>query len=224
MSIKKTLPKEERPRERLMKNGPSSLSNSELLAIILRTGNKKEDVITLSNKLFNKYNIKKLSRTSPTKLKKSLGIGDAKACQVSACFELGRRLAQFKEPRKIQIKNAKDLAKILIPEMSSLKKEHLIGIYLNTKKEIIKTETIFIGSLNESVVHPREIFQIALEESAAAIIIAHNHPSGNPSPSGMDVQITKELAKSGEILGIPLLDHIVIGDKKYTSLREKRLF
>ncbi len=219
----KTLPSDERPRERLIKYGVKILTNSELLAIILRTGNKKENVIELSNKFFKKYNLKSLSRLKVSNLKKQLGIGDAKACQIIACFELGRRLSSFKEDKKLKIKSAKDIAKLFIPEMSGLEKENFIGIYLDSRKRIIKQETIFIGSLNESVVHPREIFKIALDENAAAIILLHNHPSGDPSPSSFDIEITKELIKAGDLLGIQVLDHIIVGGKKYVSLKEKKM-
>ena len=219
----KSLPSDERPREKLIKHGPKSLTDSELLAIILRTGSKKESVLGLSNKLFNKYNLKSLSRVKVGNLKKQLGIGDAKACQIIACFELGKRLAAFKEDKRPIIKNSKDIAKLFIPEMGSLEKEHFKGIYLDTRKRIIKQENIFIGSLNESVVHPREIFKIAIDENAAAIILLHNHPSGDPNPSSFDIQMTKELVKAGDLLGIQVLDHVIIGGKKYVSLREKGL-
>ncbi len=219
----KALPPDDRPREKLMKNKPEALSDSELLAIILGTGNKNENVINVASKLFSKYNVKFLSRLSTGTLKNEFGIGNAKACQIVACFELGRRLAKFKEDKKRPIKNARDIAKIFIPEMGSLKKEHFKGIYLNSRKKVIKEETIFIGSLNESVIHPREIFKIALNENAAALILIHNHPSGDPEPSIQDIEITKELVKSGDILGIPVLDHIIIGNNKYVSLREKGL-
>jgi len=219
----KSLPFDERPREKLIKYGPRTLTDSELLAIILRTGNKKENVLKLSNKLFTKYNLKSLSKIKITNLKKQLGIGDAKACQIIACFELGKRLAAFKEDKKPIIKNAKDVAKLFLPEMSSLEKEHFKGVYLDSRKKIIKQENIFIGSLNESIVHPREIFKIALDENAAAIIILHNHPSGDPSPSNFDIEMTKELVKAGELLGIPILDHVIIAGKKYVSLKEKGL-
>ncbi len=219
----KTLPSDERPREKLIKYGPKTLTNSELLAIIISTGSKKENVLTLSTKLFRKYSLKSLSRLKIGSLKKQLGIGDVKACQITACFELGRRLASFKDMKKPQIANAKDVAKLFIPEMGTLEKEHFKGIYLDSKKRIIKQETIFIGSLNESVVHPREIFKIAIEESSAAIILLHNHPSGDPNPSNFDIEMTKELIQAGELLGIEILDHIIIGGEKYVSLREKGL-
>lgn len=219
----KSLPSEDRPREKLIKKGASILTNSELLAILLRTGNKKENVVNLSNRIFNKYNLKSLSKIELSELKKIEGIGEVKASQIIACFEFSRRLNSFKKDKNPKIQNAKDIVKIFEPEFSTLKKEHFKGIYLNSRKKIIKEETIFIGSLNESVVHPREIFKIALSENAAAIILLHNHPSGDPTPSKFDIEITKELIKSGEILGIEILDHIIIGDNKYTSFREKEL-
>ena len=219
----KTLPLDERPREKLIKHGPRTLTNSELLAIIISKGSKKESVLTLVNRLFKKYNLKSLSRLKIANLKKQFGIGDAKACQIMACFELGRRLSSFKQDKKPVIKQAKDVAKLFIPKMNGLEKEYFKGIYLDSRKRIIKQETIFIGSLNESVVHPREIFKIALDENAAAIILLHNHPSGDPKPSNFDIEITKELVKAGNLLGIPVLDHIIIGEKKYVSLKERGL-
>lgn len=220
----KDLPLEERPRERLIKYGPKALSNSELLAIILRNGSKKENVLELSKRLLKADNIKSLSRKRINSLKNNLGIGTAKACQIIACFELGRRLAAFKETSNPMINNVQDIAKIFMVEMSSLRKEHFKGIFLDSRKRIVKDETIFIGSLNASIIHPREIFQVALEEGSAAVILLHNHPSGNPEPSDDDISITKQLVKAGEILGIEVLDHIIIGNKKYFSFREKGYF
>lgn len=220
----KDLPLEERPRERLIKHGPKTLSNTELLAIILRSGSKKENVIELSNRLLKENNIKSLSRKRINYLKNNLGIGEVKACQIIACFELGRRLAAFKDKSKPMIHNAKDVVKIFMPDVSSLKKEHFKGIFLDSRKRLIKDETIFIGSLNASIIHPREIFQIALEEGAAAVILLHNHPSGDPKPSDDDIEITKQLVKAGDILGIEVLDHIIIGNKRYFSFKEKGYF
>lgn len=220
----KDLPLEERPRERLMKYGHKTLSNTELLAIILRNGSKKEGVLELSRKLLKENNIKSLSRKRINYLKNNLGIGEAKACQIIACFELGRRLAAFSDQQNPTINNAQDIVKLFMPEMSSLKKEHFKGIFLDSRKRITKDETIFIGSLNASIIHPREIFQVALEEGAAAIILLHNHPSGNPKPSDDDIEMTKQLVKAGDILGIEVLDHIIIGSKRYFSFREKGYF
>ena len=220
----KDLPLEERPRERLIKQGSKALSNAELLAIILRNGSIMENVLDLSKKLLNIYNLKSLSRKRVNKLKTVFGIGEVKACQIIAAFELGRRLASFTDNKKQKIESAKDIARIFIPEMSSLKKEHFKGIYLDSRKRIIEEETIFIGNLNSSVVHPREVFQVALAEGAAALILLHNHPSGDPTPSEEDIKVTEELVECGKILGIEVLDHIIIGNRSYVSLKEKGYF
>lgn len=216
----KSLPEKDKPREKLIVKGAESLTDSELLAIILGTGNKKEDVLTLSNNILQKSDLKKLSRTSISALEKNLGIGKAKSTQIAACFELGRRLNQSKKDIT-QIKKAKDVADLLIPEMQALDKEHLKVIFLNTRHSIIKVETVFIGTLNESTIHPREIFQRALEERAAAIILVHNHPSGDPTPSESDIETTHAIIKAGNTLDIQVLDHIILADTKYLSLREK---
>jgi DNA repair protein RadC len=217
----KDFPIDERPRERLIKAGPKPLSDAELLAVILRTGNKKENVLELAKRLINEYNLKTLSRIRVNSLKKIFGIGEAKACQIIACFEIGRRTACLKNGRCKKINSAKDIANRLMAELSNLKKEYFIGIFLDSRKKIIKKETIFIGSLDSSIIHPREIFKIALAESAAAVILIHNHPSGDPIPSQEDIEITKQIIKAGEIIGIQVLDHIIIGDRKYISLKEK---
>ena len=216
----KDFPLEERPRERLMEHGPKALSNAELLAIILRNGSKKDNVLELSKKLLKENNIKSLSRKRINSLKNNLGIGEAKACQIIACFELGRRLASFKEKRNPRINTITDIVKLVMPEMSCLKKEYFKGIFLDARKRIIKKETIFIGSLNTSIIHPRDVFQIALEEGAAGIILVHNHPSGDPKPSEDDITITKQIVKAGAMMWIDVLDHIIIGNKNYFSFRE----
>lgn len=217
----KDFPLEERPRERLIKEGPKSLSNAELLAIILRTGNKKENVLELSKRIIKKYDFKTLSRIRTNSLKKTFGIGETKACQVIACFEIGRRRACLKNGKSKTINSAKDIAKLLMPELSNLKKEHFIGLFLDSRKRVIKQETLFIGSLDSSIIHPREIFKTALAESAAAVILAHNHPSGDPRPSEEDIEVSKQIIKAGDILGIQVLDHVIIADSRYISLNEK---
>ncbi len=216
----KEFPKEERPRERLMLHGPKALSNAELLAVILRNGSKKENVLELSRRLLQENNLKSLSRKRINTLRNTLGIGEAKACQICACFELSRRLAAFSEQKGSSITQAKDIARRMIPSMSSLKKEHFKALFLNTRQAIIKEETIFIGTLNSSLIHPREIFSAAIEEGAAAIILLHNHPSGDPLPSEEDEEVTAQLVQAGKIIGIEVLDHIIIGHKKYFSFKE----
>ncbi|MFQ5800798.1 MAG: DNA repair protein RadC [Candidatus Hydrothermarchaeales archaeon] len=217
------LPKEERPRERMKQHGAESLSNAELLAIILRIGTKEDNVINLSNRILKDFNINQLSRATVAELSKIHGIKDAKACQIVACFELARRLESYSDKPKPKIKSPEDANKAISPKLRNLKKETFKALYLDTKNQLIREETISIGSLDASVVHPREVFKTAIAESAAAVILAHNHPSGDPSPSRHDIELTKRLIESGNIMGIEVLDHIIVGDGSFVSLKERGL-
>jgi len=215
-----SLPENERPIERLLNQGVQSLSNAELLAIILRTGSKNVNVIDLARNLLNEFNLKKISNLSYSRLIKQKGIGKVKASHLIACFELAERLSTFSENKLIKVTCANDLIQRYFSKMNNLDREHFFAVYLDSRQKIIKEELLFIGSLNESVVHPREIFKPAIAESAAAIILLHNHPSGNPEPSEEDLRVTKELTEVGKLLGIELLDHIIIGNKSYYSFNE----
>lgn len=219
----KELPDEEKPRERLIGFGPSALSNAELLAIILRIGNPGENVLDLAKRLLKEYDIKCLSQISVGELKKTLGVGDAKACQIVACFELGRRAAKHTNGVKPLIKTPRDVADLLMPEMQYLKKEYFKCLYLDSKNRIIKNDTISVGSLNANIVHPREVFKVAISESAASVILVHNHPSGDPKPSKDDIEMTKRLIETGEVIGIKVLDHMIIGDGKWISLKDEKI-
>lgn len=212
--------KEERPRERLIKNGPSGLSDSELLAIILRTGTMQENVINLSQRILSQYNLKQLSQTNLRQLMEINGIKESKAAQIAACFEIARRLESFNELPKSKISSPEDVYRQLYPRMREKKKEMFIELCLDTKNQIIKEDTISMGSLNANIVHPREVFKTALSESAAHIIVAHNHPSGDPTPSREDIEITRKLVETGKIIGIDLLDHVIIGDGRHFSMKE----
>jgi DNA repair protein RadC len=212
--------KEDRPRERLVKKGPASLSDSELLAIILRTGSRKENVLNLSQRILNQYNFKQLSRINLTQLMKVHGIKESKAAQISACFEIARRLESRTDETKPKINSPEDVYRLIYPRLREEKKEMFIEICLDTKNQVIKEETISIGSLNANVVHPREVFRTALAESAAHIIVAHNHPSGDPAPSREDIEITRKLVETGSIMGITVLDHVIIGDGSHFSMKE----
>jgi DNA repair protein RadC len=214
------LPKDERPRERLIKNGASTLSDSELLAIILRTGSRQENVINLSQRILKEYNIKQLSQINLTQLMKVHGIKESKAAQIAACFEIARRLESFNDEDKQKINSPEDVYRRIYPKMREQKKELFIELCLDTKNRVIKEETISVGSLNANIVHPREVFKLALAESAAHIIVAHNHPSGDPTPSREDIEITKKLVDTGTIMGITLLDHVIIGDGRHFSMKE----
>ncbi|GFR34896.1 RadC family protein [Thermobrachium celere] len=220
----KDIPIEERPRERLIKYGESALSNAELLAIILRTGTKSESALDLAKKILSKYGgITFLANSSVFELSKIRGIGFAKACQIKACIELGKRLNSFKGQEKVKITCPEDVALLVMDEMRFLTKEHFRVIFLNTKNYVIQVKDISIGSLNSSIVHPREVFLEAIKQSSASIILCHNHPSGDPNPSSEDINITKRLIDAGKILGIEVLDHLIIGDGKYISLKEKNI-
>lgn len=218
----KDVPKEDRPRERLLKFGSSHLSNQELLAILLGSGTKRESVMDLSNRVLMHFEgIKLLSDASIEEFTAIKGIGPAKGISMLAAIELGKRMSRYKSDERYIIRSPEDGADYIMEEMRSLMQEHFVVIFLNTKNQIIHSQTIFIGSLNASIVHPREVFREAVRRSAASIICAHNHPSGDPTPSQEDIHVTRRLVESGKMIGIELLDHLIIGDRKFVSLKEK---
>ncbi|GKU81437.1 DNA repair protein RadC [Niallia sp. NCCP-28] len=215
-------PNDERPRERFIKHGPESLSNHELIAIIIQTGSKNESVLSLANKLLVHFDgLRLLKDASLDELKTIKGIGTVKAIQLLASIELGRRVSNLVYSDRYSIRSPEDAAKYMMNDMRFLTQEHFVCLYLNTKNQVMHKQTVFIGSLNASIVHPREVYKEAFRRSAASIICLHNHPSGDPSPSREDIEVTKRLVESGKIIGIDLLDHIIIGENKFVSLKEK---
>lgn len=215
-------PQNERPRERFVQNGPQSLSNHELLALLLGTGSREESVLQLANRMLAQFEgLRLLKDATLEELTQIKGIGMAKAIHVLAAVEVGRRIASHTLDERYVIRSPEDGAKYLMNEMRFLTQEHFVCLYLNTKNQVIHKQTIFIGSLNASIVHPREVFKEAVRRSAASVICLHNHPSGDPTPSREDIEVTKRLAESGKIVGIELLDHLIIGENKYVSLKEK---
>ncbi|SHF02275.1 DNA replication and repair protein RadC [Caldanaerobius fijiensis DSM 17918] len=221
----KDMPSDERPRERMLKYGPEVLSNVELLAIIIRTGTKNESAIKLAERLLNRAGedgLKFLLDSSLEELSKIKGVGLAKAAELKAAIELGIRVQ--KAARKIHtITKPQDIADLLMVEMRYLKKEVFKIVLLNVKNQVISIENISIGNLNSSIVHPREIFNAAIRKYSASIILVHNHPSGDPTPSMEDINVTKRIIEGGKILGIDVLDHIVIGDGTYVSMKQKNI-
>lgn len=219
----KDLPEDERPREKLYKYGSKALSNTELLAIIIRTGNRENTAIELSQKLLagKKEGISFLTDTSLQEIMKVKGIGECKAAQVLAAVELGKRVMLSTHKDKTKITSPTDIVDLLMLDMTHLKKEHFKIVMLDTKNQVIGIEDISVGSLNSSIVHPREVFKEAIAKSSASIILVHNHPSGDPTPSKEDIAITRRLIEGGDILGVKVLDHIIIGNNKYISLKEK---
>ncbi|WP_269412072.1 RadC family protein [Lentibacillus daqui] len=218
----KDVPREDRPRERLLKLGPGQLSNQELCAILLGSGTREESVMVLAQRLISHFEgLHLLKEATIEELTTIKGIGPAKGVLLLAAFELGKRMNQYTPNDRYVIRTPKDGADYIMEEMRGLNQEHFVVLFLNTKNQIIHRQTIFIGSLNASIVHPREIFREAVKRSAASIICAHNHPSGDPSPSQEDIHVTRRLVESGKMIGIELLDHLVIGDRKFASLKEK---
>ncbi|MCP3030457.1 DNA repair protein RadC [Halobacillus sp. A1] len=216
------LPKEDRPRERLLKLGASHLSNQELLAILLGSGTRQESVTDLAHRILSHFEgIMLLKDATIEELTAIRGIGAAKGVLLLSAIEFGRRIQHMKPVERYVIRSPEDGADFVMEEMRDLKQEHFICLFLNTKNQVIHRQTIFIGSLNASIVHPREVFKEAVKRSAASIICAHNHPSGDPTPSQEDIQVTRRLNECGKMIGIELLDHLVIGDRTFISLKEK---
>lgn len=215
-------PLDERPRERFIQNGPESLSNHELIAILLRTGTKDESVLQLSNRLLTNFEgLRLLKAATLEEMTEIKGIGQAKAIQILAAVEIGRRIANLNYTDRYVIRSPEDGANYVMNDMRFLSQEHFVCLYLNTKNQVLHKQTIFIGSLNASIVHPREVFREALKRSAASIICLHNHPSGDPAPSREDIEVTKRLVECGKMIGIDVLDHLIIGENKFVSLKEK---
>ncbi|WP_026585372.1 RadC family protein [Bacillus sp. J33] len=218
----KDFPQDERPRERFVQSGPQSLSNHELIAILLRTGTKDESVLQLANRLLTQFEgLRLLKDASLDEITAIKGIGTAKAIQLLAAAEIGRRISNLTYEDRYIIRSPEDGANYVMNDMRFLSQEHFVCLYLNTKNQVLHKQTIFIGSLNASIVHPREVFKEAFRRSAASIICIHNHPSGDPTPSREDIEVTKRLAESGRIIGIDVLDHLIIGENKFVSLKEK---
>lgn len=220
----KDWPEDERPREKLMALGPEYLSNSELLAILFRTGSHKFSAVDLAKTILNQYGeLHDLAETDFRKFFKLKGIGPAKAITLAASFEIGRRIASIPTKRKIKITSPDVIYQKFGPRMGGLKKENFFVLMLNSANILIRDQKISEGTLNASLVHPREVFQSAITESAASIILVHNHPSGETEPSSEDKNITHRLIEAGKLLDIPVLDHIIIGTESYFSFKEEGL-
>ena len=218
----KDIPKSDQPREKLIKHGSQFLSNSELLAILIGSGYKGKNVLQLAKDTLRKYQTKNLPKLSFKKLVSQKGIGPVAACRILAAFELATRLLLNQDDEAVIIKTPSDVYQLL-KEIGKYKKEHFIGLYLNARNQLIHQETVSIGSLSANIIHPREVFEPAIKHHAASIILVHNHPSGNLEPSEEDSEITKRLARSGKLLGIEVVDHLIIAGRKFFSLKEKGL-
>ena len=216
---------DDRPREKLLLKGAQNLTDAELVAIILRTGTKGKSVLSIAHDLIKQDgNLAVLASKSLESLKKNAGIGNDKAATLLAAFEISRRvLSQSKWTHEDKITSPEDVANLYIPMLRDELKEKFIVVCLNSANKIIKQETISTGSLNSSIVHPREVFKVAIECSSASIILIHNHPSGNPEPSNEDITITKKIVEAGKIIDIQVFDHLIIAGDGFTSFVESRL-
>jgi len=216
------VPKTERPREKLISKGPQNLKDEELLAILLGTGVEGKNVIEAAKQILNKYSKKRLLKLTYNDLSKIKGIGPAKACTILAAAELVKRALKIGEETLPVIRSTKDV----IAQVGYLRnklREHLVATYLNARNEMLFRKHIFIGTLDANIAHPREIFSEALRQNAAAIILVHNHPSGDPEPSKADLEITKRILEAGKIMGIDVLDHVIITKNKVFSFKENKL-
>lgn len=211
---------EEKPREKLMRHGPAMLATTDLLAIILNAGTRKEEVLSMATRVLREYGEKNVvHQKNPVALSSDMNIPIVKACQIIACFELGRRF--FRAPSGTTVVRSSKQAFEYLSDMRNLPKEHLRGLYLNSHYRVIHDEVISIGSLTANIIHPREVFRPAIEYSAAAVIVAHNHPSDVSKPNDKDIEITKQLIEAGNILGIDLLDHLIITKNKFVSILDE---
>jgi DNA repair protein RadC len=218
------LPDDLRPRERMLYAGPSALSTAELLAIILRVGNRGENVIRMSERLLSEFGgLPGLAQANFEELCSTHGIGDAKATQIKAALELGRRLMAAAPQERLQVRSPLDVANLLMLEMSLLEQEQLRVVLLDTKNYIIRVHTVYTGSLNSAVVRISEVFREPIRTNSAAIAVAHNHPSGDPTPSPEDVRVTEMIVEAGALLDIDVLDHLIIGRNRFVSMKERGL-
>ncbi|HQE93851.1 MAG TPA: DNA repair protein RadC [Anaerolineae bacterium] len=218
----KEMPEDERPRERMAHAGPQALSTAELLAIILRTGSVKENVLAMAQRLLVQFGgLAGLSRADFTQLEAERGLGPAKTAQLLAAFELGRRLRVETPDEHYQIRVPSDAANILTPLIGHQEQEHFVVLYLDTRNRVLDQEILYKGSLNTSLVRIGEVFRGAVRRQCAAVIVGHNHPSGDPTPSAEDIALTRRLVDAGKLLEVEVLDHVIIGHNRFVSLRER---
>jgi DNA repair protein RadC len=220
------LPQEERPRERLQRLGAESLSAQELLAVVLGRGIASESVVVTAQRLLDKFKtIRGIAEASIEELRQVRGVGPAKACQIRAAFELGNRWsAKPESAQNPSVSSPEDIYNELKGRARGKKKEYFWAVLLDTRNKIIKSLEISIGSLDTSIVHPRELFKEAISASASSIIVAHNHPSGNPQASQDDIKLTKRLKESGDIIGIEIVDHVILGEERFLSMKREGMF
>ncbi|MBM3956525.1 MAG: DNA repair protein RadC [Gemmatimonadetes bacterium] len=217
-------PAEERPRERLRSYGPGHLTNAELMAILLRSGLVGENVLAMATRLLARFGgLDGIARAGYDELCAEKGVSHAKACQILAALELGRRFASLAPADRPAVGSPQDVANMLMPEMSMLEQEHFRVVLLNAKNHVLGVQPVYIGNVDSAVVRPAEVFTEAVRRTCPRVVIVHNHPSGDPTPSPEDVDITKRIIEAGRVLDIDVLDHIVIGRQRFVSMKERKL-
>ena len=218
------LPPQERPRERLRDSGPASLSNAELLAIILRTGTASENVLDLASRMLARFGgLVGLTRASFGELCAERGLGEAKTSQLKAALELGRRMSSAVPEERAVVTSPQDVANLLMSEMCYLEQEELRVVLLNTKNQVLRTAQVYRGSVNTSLIRVSEVLREAVRENCPAVIVVHNHPSGDPTPSEEDIEVTRQIVEASRLLDIEVVDHLIIGEQRYVSLKERGL-
>lgn len=219
------MPSQDRPRERLAQVGAEVLRDAELLAILFRTGTRQEGAVALAERVIRHFgDLRRLGQASLDELCEVHGVGPVKAIEIKAALELGRRAMAYARPARRKIKTSEDVAELLMPRFLACETEHFKALLLNTKNEVLKVVDVSAGSIDFTSAAPLDVFRQAVRESAPNVIVAHNHPSGDPEPSRADIDLTKRLVEAGRILGVNLLDHVIFGDKRHVSLKDRGLF
>jgi len=217
-------PKDERPREKLLRQGIHTLSDAELLALVLRTGSGESTALDLARSLLvRERSLRSLGRRTPGELMRQRGIGPAKAMELMAAFEIGRRAQAEQGGERPVFRSPEDVARRMVPLLRDRQTEVFYVLVMDSKNALKIDVELSVGTLNASLVHPREVYKVAIDNGAAAIIVVHNHPSGNPEPSSEDIDITRQLVEAGRIIGIPLHDHLIVAGEQYTSHAERGL-
>ena len=218
------MPEDDRPRERIARHGAEALRDAELIAVLFRTGTRETGAVALAERLLKEFgDLRRVSQASIEELQQVKGIGQVKAIELKAALELGRRLAMYARPRQVKFRGAADIAELLMPKFRQYETEHFKCVLLNIKNDVLKVVEVSHGSVDGVMALPGDVFRHAVRESAAAVVVAHNHPSGDPEPSRADLDLTRRLAEAGRLMGIKLLDHVIFGDGRYVSLHERNL-
>lgn len=223
-TVVREMPEEDRPRERLARFGPEILRDAELIAVLFRTGTARMGAVEVADNVLRHFeNLRRLSNASLEEIREVHGVGRVKAIELKAALELGKRLAAYRGTGKVKIRGPEDVAELLMLRFKEYETERFVSVLLNTKNEVMKTVEISQGGLDGTAAHPRDVLRPAVREGAAAVVVAHNHPSGDPEPSRADIELTARLAEAAELLNIPLHDHIIFGDGRHVSMHERQL-